>query len=69
MVHMCCLIAPADIHPGVTLAAVQAQLDLEHNHNNGDVLFTSLQNKGLKDHMFSTFTDKWIERLSCRYNP
>lgn len=34
-----------------------------------DALFFPLENKALKDHMFHTHTEKWVEQLDNRHNP
>ena len=61
-------IAPATIRPGVLLTTAQVQLELEAKHKNDDALFTPLDNKRTKDHLFSTTAEKWVERLGCRRN-
>ena len=62
-------LVPADIRPlAGMLATAHSQLELEDKHKNDDALFMPLENKGLKDHLFSTQMEKWIERLDSRRN-
>ena len=48
----------ATIRLGEKLTTAHAHLELETKHINDDALFTPLENKGLKDHMFSTYMNK-----------
>ena len=57
------LLVPATIRPGVVLQGAQVQLDLEKNHQEDDSLFTPMDDKSLKEHMFSTYIEKWKELL------
>ena len=61
-------LVPANIRPGVVLQTAQLQLEQEDKHRNDDALFFPLENKSVKDHMFQTQTDKWVEQLDNRRN-
>ena len=57
-------ILPSNVSPGDVLNEAKIQLDLEQNHREDDSLFMQLDNKNLRDHLFSTQISKWKEKLN-----
>ena len=59
---------PAVIRSGAVLQTAQLQLELKDKHRDGRIVLPAW-NKALKDHMFHTHTEKWVEQLDNRHNP